>query len=99
MAKAMGYLARTDRIDARMLAEYGATLLASNKIAGCTFVPLSAEQQALSDMAARRRQLVTLLGAEPSGNACPSLMTTPASRTPLVILLTNGDVIACSSAP
>ena len=63
-AKAMGYLAKTDRIDARMLAEYGATLLVNGKLSGRLLLPLNPARQALSDMLARRRQLVTMLGAE-----------------------------------
>lgn len=57
-AKAMGYLAKTDQIDARMLAHFGAVADFEN-----TLVPCEKRQQ-LMDHVARRRQLRDMLGAE-----------------------------------
>lgn len=63
-AKAMGYLAKTDRIDAKGLAEMA--LVISHHPERQRFVKVlpSAEHQALQALVARRRQLVTMLVAE-----------------------------------
>jgi transposase len=63
-AKSMGRLAKTDRIDARMLAEFAAVLARREDLA--SFIrPLSdAQQQALAAMVTRRRQLVTMMLSE-----------------------------------
>jgi transposase len=63
-AKAMGKLAKTDRVDARLLAEFAAVLRRRDDVS--TFLrPLTtAEQQALAAMVTRRRQLLTMLLAE-----------------------------------
>lgn len=63
-AKGMGRLAKTDRIDAQALAELAATLLRRDDLA--RFIrPLSdAQQQELAALVTRRRQLLTMLGAE-----------------------------------
>lgn len=79
-AKAMNYLAKTDRIDARMLAEYGASLLANGKLAGRLVVPIDEEKQALADMVARRRQLVTMLGSEQQRLLMASRVVKPSIR-------------------
>jgi transposase len=63
-ARAMGYLAKTDRIDARVLAAL-AQVLARHPDRHKFVKPLpTAEQQALQALVARRRQLVTMLVAE-----------------------------------
>ncbi len=63
-AKAMGKLAKTDRVDARLLAEFAAVLVRRDDVS--TFLrPLTdAEQQALAAMVTRRRQLLSILLAE-----------------------------------
>ena len=63
-AKAMGYLAKTDKIDAAMLAEYAGVLLASGDIERYLVAPSDPEKEALSAMVVRRRQLVTMLTSE-----------------------------------
>ena len=63
-AKAMGTLAKTDRIDAQGLASLGGVLLAREDL-GRYLKPLaSAEQQDLAALVTRRRQLVAMLGME-----------------------------------
>ncbi len=63
-AKAMGYLAKTDRIDARVLAELAA-VLARRPARDKVVRPLASEQQQqLHAMVLRRRQLVQMLTAE-----------------------------------
>lgn len=63
-AKAMGYLAKTDRIDARVLAQL-AEVLARHPERGKMVKPLpTAEAQQLQAWVVRRRQLVTMLVAE-----------------------------------
>ena len=63
-ARAMGYLAKTDRIDAHALAVLAQVLARDPE--GDKFVKAlpTAEQQALQALVARRRQLVTMLVAE-----------------------------------
>jgi transposase len=63
-AKAMGYLAKTDVIDAQGLAELGRVLLGRADF-GKYLKPLeTAEQQDLAALVTRRRQLVAMLGME-----------------------------------
>lgn len=63
-ARAMGQLAKTDRIDARILAQLG-EVIARHPERERFVKPLpTAEQQALAAWVARRRQLVAMLGAE-----------------------------------
>jgi len=63
-AKSMGRLAKTDAVDARMLAEMAAVLVRREDLA--RFVrPLADEcQQWLSALVTRRRQLLAMLGSE-----------------------------------
>lgn len=62
--KAMGRLAKTDRIDAQGLAEFGHVLLTRDDLAKY-LKPLPSEaQQDLAALVDRRRQLVTMLGME-----------------------------------
>ncbi len=57
-AKALGYLAKTDRIDARVLAHYGEAVRPSLR-------PLpDADTQQLRALVVRRRQLLEMVGAE-----------------------------------
>jgi len=63
-AKSMGRLAKTDRIDARMLAEFAAVLVRRDDLASFIRPLADQEQQALAAMVTRRRQLVTMMLSE-----------------------------------
>ena len=63
-AKALGYLAKTDVIDAAALAEFGRVLLTRADLARYLQPLTSAEQRVLSALVTRRRQLVTMLHME-----------------------------------
>lgn len=60
-AKALGWLAKTDQIDAAGLAELGRTLLRRDDLVRYLRPLESAEQQDLAALVTRRRQLVSLL--------------------------------------
>lgn len=63
-AKAMGTLAKTDRVDAQGLMCLGEVLLTRADLAKYLKPLQSAEQQDLAALVTRRRQLVTMLGME-----------------------------------
>jgi transposase len=63
-AKSMGRLAKTDRIDARMLAEFAGVLARRDDLASFIRPLADAQQQALAAMVTRRRQLVTMMLSE-----------------------------------
>jgi transposase len=63
-AKSMGRLAKTDRIDARMLAEFASVLVRRDDLANLIRPLADAQQQALAAMVTRRRQLVTMMLSE-----------------------------------
>lgn len=63
-ARAMGYLAKTDVIDAKGLAELGRVLLTRDDVAKYLKPLETAEQQDLAALVTRRRQLVAMLGME-----------------------------------
>jgi transposase len=63
-AKSMGRLAKTDLIDARVLAEFAAVLVRRDDLASLIRPLHDAQQQALAAMVTRRRQLVTMLLSE-----------------------------------
>lgn len=63
-AKAMGRLAKTDRIDAGMLAELAAVLVRRNDLTRFLRPLADTQQQALAALVTRRRQLLTMLGSE-----------------------------------
>jgi transposase len=63
-AKGMGRLAKTDRIDAEALAELAATLLRRSDLARFIRPLPDAQQRELAALVTRRRQLLTMLGAE-----------------------------------
>lgn len=63
-AKSMGKLAKTDRIDARMLAEFAAVLVRRDDLAHFVRPLANSEQQALAALVTRRRQLLTMLLGE-----------------------------------
>ena len=54
----VGRVAKTDRIDARLIAEYGATMRPAAS------VPLSEVQQAMKELSSRRDQLIEAISAE-----------------------------------
>src|SRR5207248_10581010 len=54
----VGRVAKTDRIDARLIAEYGATMRPPAS------VPLSAAQQGMRELTSRRDQLIEAIAAE-----------------------------------
>ena len=63
-AKSMGKLAKTDRIDARVLAEFAAVLVRRDDLAHFIRPLAHSEQQALAALVTRRRQLLTMLLGE-----------------------------------
>jgi transposase len=63
-AKSMGRLAKTDRIDARMLAEFAGVLVRRDDLASFIRPLADAQQQAMAAMVTRRRQLVTMMLSE-----------------------------------
>ena len=63
-ARGMGYLAKSDTLDARVLAEFGAALLARGDTARVLNAAPEPEKQVLAAMVTRRRQLVAMLLAE-----------------------------------
>ena len=63
-AKSMGRLAKTDRIDARMLAEFAGVLVRRPDLSSFIRPLADAQQQALAAMVTRRRQLVTMMLSE-----------------------------------
>lgn len=63
-ARSMGQLAKTDRIDAQVLAELAAVLARRDDLESYLRPLPDAQQQDLAALVARRRQLVTMLGAE-----------------------------------
>ena len=63
-AKSMGRLAKTDRIDARMLAELGAVLVGRADLARFIRPLPDAQQQVLAALVTRRRQLLTMMLGE-----------------------------------
>jgi transposase len=63
-AKAMGSLAKSDRLDAQVLAELAAVLAAREDLARFLRAPEEAERLDLEALVARRRQLVAMLLAE-----------------------------------
>lgn len=63
-AKGIGRLAKTDRIDAEALAELAATLLRRSDLARLIRPLPDAQQRELAALVTRRRQLLTMLGAE-----------------------------------
>ena len=63
-AQAMGKLAKTDQIDARILAEFGQALAQRNDLQRLVLPPSNAHQQWLAALVTRRRQLLGMLLAE-----------------------------------
>jgi len=57
-AKAKGYLAKTDKVDARVLSEY------ADKMSPSLYQQLTEERKALKNLYLRRQQLVQMLAAE-----------------------------------
>jgi transposase len=63
-AKGIGRLAKTDRIDAEVLAEMAAVLVRRDDLARFLRPLPDAQQQELAALVTRRRQLLTMLGSE-----------------------------------
>jgi transposase len=63
-AKSMGRLAKTDTVDARMLAELAAVLVRRDDLARFLRPLADQQQQWLAALVTRRRQLLTMLNAE-----------------------------------
>ncbi len=63
-AKSMGKLAKTDRMDAEMLAEFAATLLRRDDLGRFLLPVADVHQKELAALVTRRRQLVTMLMSE-----------------------------------
>jgi transposase len=84
-AKSLGKLAKTDRIDARMLAEFAAVLVRRDDLAHFIRPLANAEQQALAALVTRRRQLLTMLLGE-------------RQRLPLAIALVRPSIEAMIAA-
>lgn len=63
-AKSMGCLAKTDGIDARLLAELAVVLIRREDLGGFIRPLTDVQQQALAAMVTRRRQLLTMLLSE-----------------------------------
>jgi transposase len=63
-AKSMGRLAKTDKTDARMLAELASVLLSRDDLVRFVRPVSDAQQQQLAALVTRRRQLLTMLGSE-----------------------------------
>ncbi|EED3242870.1 IS110 family transposase [Salmonella enterica subsp. enterica] len=63
-ARAMGYLAKTDRIDARVLAQMAEVINRHPERSRFIRALPDAERQVLNAMVVRRRQLIAMLGAE-----------------------------------
>ncbi|SPD56558.1 transposase (plasmid) [Cupriavidus taiwanensis] len=78
-AKSMGRLAKTDTIDARMLAELASVLVQREDLARFLRPLADAQQQWLAALVTRRRQLLTMLNAERQ-----RLQITPAGLHPSI---------------
>jgi len=63
-AKSMGRLAKTDRIDARMLAEFAQVLVRRDDLSSLIRPLTDQQQQTLAAMVTRRRQLVAMMLSE-----------------------------------
>lgn len=63
-AKGMGYLAKTDKIDAKVIAEFGSVLVARDDVARVLKAPADPEKEALCAMVTRRRQLMAMMISE-----------------------------------
>lgn len=63
-AKSMGRLAKTDRVDARLLAELASVLVRRDDLERFIRPLPDVEQQVLAALVTRRRQLLTMLGSE-----------------------------------
>lgn len=63
-AKSMGRLAKTDQIDAKVLAEFGSVLLRRTDLNNFILPPADPRRETLTALVVRRRQLLTLQLAE-----------------------------------
>jgi transposase len=86
-AKSMGRLAKTDAVDARMLAEFAAVLLRRDDLAALPAPSGRAQQQWLAALVTRRRQLLTMM-LSPSASGCRSR---PSKLHPSIEAIDRGD--------
>lgn len=63
-AKGMGYLAKTDKIDAKVIAEFGSVLVARNDVTRVLKSPTDPAKEALCAMVTGRRQLMSMMISE-----------------------------------
>jgi transposase len=90
-AKSMGRLAKTDRIDAEMLADYAATLVRREDLARYLLPLADAHQKELAALVTRRRQLVTMLSSERLRLQLASPIVRPGIETLIKILRSQID--------
>jgi transposase len=85
-ARAMGKLAKTDRIDARILAQLGEVIERHPEREKFVKTLPSIEQQALAAIVARRRQLITMLVSERNRLALAHTQTRKSIETIIEVL-------------
>ncbi len=88
--KALGYLAKTDAIDARVLAQFAQTLHRSEKRAALLMRLPEPEQMALSALVTRRSQLIQMRVAE--GNRLEGALKTVKRSVKAVIALLERQI-------
>ena len=92
-AKAMGRLAKTDRIDAQVLAEFGSALLRRPDLDDFILPPADPRRAALSALVVRRRQLLTLQLAERQRLQMASEMVRPSIEEMITAIRAQIDAI------
>lgn len=85
-AKSMGYLAKTDGIDARVLAHFARTLHASERFERLRFTMLTPEQEQLQVQLTRRSQLVQMRVAETNRLSQAHALAAPSIRAVIKML-------------
>jgi transposase len=97
-ARAMGQLAKTDRIDARILAQLGEVIERSPERDKFVKPLPTAEQQALAALVTRRRQLIAILVAERNRLAQSPAAIRQSIDTIIEALTKELDRIGCDMA-
>ena len=90
-AKTLGRLAKTDRIDARTLADLAAVLLRQPDVARWVRPVAAAEQQDLAGLVTRRRQLTAMLVAERQRLRLSRPLVRPSVEAMIVVLRAQLD--------
>ena len=93
--RSLGLKAKTDRIDARALARYGAERGADL----APYRPPSESQRELAAVLTRREQLVAMRVAETNRSRQPLYADTTLARSLAAVLATLNSEIAASRAP